>query len=267
MIFLNKINSDTTILYIFLTKDGYKIESVFSKTHHGICVSSQIGCKIGCLFCASCKNGFIRNLSYEEMDFQFRYIYDEHEYIESLHYAGTGEPLLNIDLVKSTFEEWKKSVQDIFITTSVPCIKSLDCIIKLDFKRIFLSIHSFDFGIRKKLMPNSIDPSYIVDFLKNLDEEVKEEVYLAHLFINGINDRDSDINQLISISKLLKMPVYLMFYNKISKKVKYHTDFNKFNNAISLLKKNNIEFRVSSSARKDKIGGCGTLRVNRNILN
>lgn len=264
-----KILSDETILYIFNTFDGYKIESVFSKSHHGLCVSTQIGCKIGCLFCASCKNGFIRNLNKDELQYQIDFVTQDQAFLNDLHFAGIGEPLLNYDSVISVFEENKPHIKDIYITTSAPSLAHLNNILKYDFTRVFISFHSFDGETRKKIMPHSLNPNEIIN---NLSEKIKcndsfkEKIYIGYLLLHDINDSPNDIEHLTRISMELDIPVYLMFCNRISYNSKFFTDERRFDEVISLLDKKNIRFSKSSPARRDRIGGCGTLRVNRNEM-
>ena len=92
---------DGTRKYLFELYDGNLIESVFMKYHHGnsVCISSQVGCKMGCRFCASTLNGCVRNLSPSEMlDQIYRISRDTNERVSNVVIMGSGEPMNLITL-------------------------------------------------------------------------------------------------------------------------------------------------------------------------
>lgn len=91
---------DNTVKYLYLLPDGNKVETVLMEYHHGnsVCVSTQVGCKMGCKFCASTKAGFVRNLLPSEILLQiYETERDSGRKIESLVLMGIGEPLDNFD--------------------------------------------------------------------------------------------------------------------------------------------------------------------------
>lgn len=264
---IKKITSDNTILYIFETNDGNRIEAVYSKPHKGLCVSSQIGCPVGCVFCAS-NYRFIRNLREDEINEQLEYVTKEQGHLQSFHFGGTGEPLLNMNAVVKIFNKWSGVCEDAFLTTSVPNINLLSEILNYPFKKIFISMHSLDSITRHELMPHSLPPDNISAYLSSMvrNHADKPEIFIGYLLLSGINDSEENISELIKFCQLTSLPAYLMVYNKIEKNSKLYTNLSRLESIIELFKDKNILYSVSSPARQDKIGGCGTLKVNRNIL-
>jgi 23S rRNA (adenine2503-C2)-methyltransferase len=265
----NKLESEHNILYIFETDDGHKIEAVLAKSADCLCVSTHVGCDVGCAFCASCKRGFYRNLSENEVLFQVEHVYSERKFLQDLHFGGIGEPLNNFDCVLSTIEKVKDRIGSFSISTSVPSIEKLDKALNTDFSRITISVHGITKEVRKKLIPNSVELGSILDYLGEKLQQVptlKEKIYLGYLLLEGVNDSEAEIEKLMSVVQKLQVSVFLMYCNRISDDSTLHTNDSRFIEVMSLLKEKNINFSKSSSSRKDKIGGCGTLRLNRNLV-
>jgi 23S rRNA (adenine2503-C2)-methyltransferase len=265
----NKLESEHNILYIFETDDGYKIESVLAKSAECLCVSTHVGCNIGCTFCASCKKGYYRDLNESEILFQAEHVYNERKFLQDLHIGGIGEPLNNFDNVLSTIEKVKDRIHSFSISTSVPSIEKLDRALNFDFSRITISLHGITEEVRKKLIPNSIQLEKILEYLREKLQQIpglKDKIYLGYLLLEGVNDSKADIDQLISVVQKLNVSIFLMYCNKISDDSILHTDDNRFSEVMTLLKEKNINFSKSSPSRKDKIGGCGTLRINRSNI-
>ncbi|WP_297887209.1 radical SAM protein [Sulfurihydrogenibium sp.] len=134
------INDELNKLFEIKTDDCYTVESVhYRKT---LCVSSQVGCSIKCSFCASGLNGLIRNLSADEIIKQYTLAKEEGLEIESIAFAGIGEPLLNWDNVKKAFEYFKSNGLSVsFYTTGFP-IHNFKELLSLNHDGVNLSLHS-----------------------------------------------------------------------------------------------------------------------------
>lgn len=261
--------SSRNTLIVFKTEDGYNVETVYTKKNKSICVSTQVGCNIGCRFCASSKNGFIRNMSGEEILHQINYVCEEISAdIGCVHFAGIGEPVLNIDSIESKLKVLLSCCENIHLTTSAPVISGIKRLLDLPISRLFVSMHSFIPETRKYLMPNSQSPNIIVNELyRCLDEnpKLKGRVYLSYVILSGVNDSDEEVDKLVSCASYLDLPVFLMVYNKIAKESLFETSLESIDKIKKKLEVNNIKYSISGPSRADKVGGCGTLRLNRNI--
>lgn len=153
---------DGTRKYLFELYDGNLIESVFMKYHHGnsVCISSQVGCKMGCRFCASTLNGCVRNLSPSEMlDQIYRISRDTNERVSNVVIMGSGEPMDNYDNVIKFIELLNSerglniSQRNITVSTCgiVPKIKEL-ADLKLQIT-LAISLHAPNDELRKTMMP------------------------------------------------------------------------------------------------------------------
>lgn len=259
------IKDELNSLLEIQTKDSYTIESVhYRKT---LCISSQVGCSIKCSFCASGLNGLIRNLSFEEIINQYELALDEGFEIENIAFAGIGEPLLNLENVRKSFEYFKsKGLKVSFYTTGFP-ISNFQEILKINHDGLNLSLHSVVEEKRKFLIPNSHKISQLLDILedhlKTLSRRKKKLYNLAYLLIYNENDSEEEILKLGSIAQKLGIGISLLKYNEISH-FHYQTTPDEIYEKVFLTLKNmGIKVTLSNRYRTRKIGGCGTLMINR----
>lgn len=203
---------DDTIKYVIKFEDENIVESVFLKYKYGntVCISSQVGCKMGCHFCASTKNGFIRDLTAAEMLKQIYLIHkDVSEKISNVVIMGSGEPLENFDnIVKFlniiNHEQGQNiSMRKITLSTSgiVPNIYKLaDVNIPIT---LAISLHAPTQEKREEIMP--IAKKYkLQDILKACDYYIKttgRRLTFEYIMIKGFNDSREDA---IILSDLLK---------------------------------------------------------------
>lgn len=202
---------DGTVKYIFQTYDGYNIPAVFIPKikRNVVCVSTQIGCSIGCKFCNSGKNKFVRNLSCEEIVEQVYRIYKDFGDIDGILFMGMGEPLLNYhNLVKSIkifldTEMFSLSKRRVTVST-VGIVPNIYKLAEENLKvKLAISLHSYDDKKRK-------------EFIKNLNFTVKEiltagifyakktktNLTIEYVLIKDKNDTEKDA---IELTELLKM--------------------------------------------------------------
>ncbi len=203
---------DGTRKYLFKLKDGNMIESVLMSYHHGysICISSQVGCRMGCTFCASGIGGLIRNLTPSEMLGQVYGAAKEAGVgIDSIVIMGTGEPLDNFDnLIKFleliTDEKGNNlSRRSITISTCglVPKIKEL-----ADLNpgaTLALSLHAATQEKREKIMPiaKAYEIHEVLDAFDYYFKKTGRRGTIEYSLVAGVNDADEDV---INLSKLLK---------------------------------------------------------------
>ena len=174
------ISSDGTVKYLVEYPDGNCVETVLmrfdNRANLTACISSQVGCAVGCKFCATGKRGFIRNLTGKEIIEQILTIQrDTGLKITNVVYMGQGEPLLNFENVVSSIDflnkEFEIGIRRITVSTSgiVPKIYELA---KLNRQlTLALSLHAPEHELRKKLMP--------IESMYHLDEVIKSLRYLT----------------------------------------------------------------------------------------
>jgi len=203
-------------------EDGLVIETVLMKhtdKRNTICVSSQAGCPLGCLFCVTGTMGFKRNLTaseiVEQVLFFERYLKKNNEKITNIVFMGMGEPFLNWENVKEAIQTLnddncfgigsrKISVSTAGITEGIEKMAE-------DFPQINLaiSLHAPSDELRGELMP--VNKKYsIAKILKSVDEYIKKtnrKVMFEYVMLAGVNDSEEQARQM---AKLLKKPLYMV---------------------------------------------------------
>ncbi len=223
-----ELSNDNAVKYLFEFDDSVSIESVLipmkdDKSRFTICVSTQAGCKMGCLFCATGKMGFKRNLTASEIIFQIRYIVKKH-HLENINvvYMGMGEPLDNyenvIKSIKILSDEDGLNISKRKITLStcgiVPSIERL----KQDLPNIniALSLHSAINKKRDLLMP--INKTYPLDAvmrsLKGFPLPHRKRITFEYVMIKGVNDTEEDKKALLKLLSTYKSKLNIIPLNK-----------------------------------------------------
>ena len=264
---LKTLQSDLNKLFLFELDDGFTVEAVFYR-RDTLCVSTQVGCPIRCDFCISGKNGLIRNLTMEEIYNQYMLL-KEFLPIKRIAIAGIGEPLANWKNVKKAFFRFKdEQLRVSFYTTGFPT-KHLGELIQLPHSGVTISIHSLKEEIRKSIMPYAGNLKELIGTLRNilpkLSKKKRNKISLAYLLIKGMNDSEEELKELSHLAKELGVSITLLYYNQVNKRYEPVSP-EKYEKAFLLLRSAGIRTTLSTRFRKDKLGGCGTLVINRNIL-
>ncbi|MCR4694652.1 MAG: 23S rRNA (adenine(2503)-C(2))-methyltransferase RlmN [Pseudobutyrivibrio sp.] len=262
---------DGTRKYLFAFEDGQMAESVLMKYKHGnsVCISSQIGCKMGCKFCASTLDGWFRNLTPAEMLGQIYAIQkDSGERVSNVVVMGTGEPMDNYDnIVKfihliSDENGLNISQRNITVSTCgiVPRIKQLadeDLTITLA-----ISLHAPNQEKRAELMPiaNKYHISELIDACQYYFEKTGRRITFEYSLVAGVNDREKDAEELGQLIGHLNCHINLIPVNPIKER-----DFvsPSMDRAYAFQKKiekyvNNVTIRREMG--RDIDGACGQLR-------
>jgi 23S rRNA (adenine2503-C2)-methyltransferase len=197
-------SQDKTIKYLFKLGDGQKIETVLipmKDNRYTICVSTQVGCKMGCKFCATGKMGFTRNLTTSEILLQIYYILNEQQLNHvNIVYMGMGEPLDNYDNVvnsiKILIDEDGSNISKRRITLSTcGLIEKIEKLKKdLPNINIALSLHSAIDEKRSKLMPINQTHKLIdvMESLKTFPLPRRKRITFEYIMIKGVNDTKED---------------------------------------------------------------------------
>lgn len=207
-------NLDNTVKYLYVLPDGNKVETVLMEYHHGnsICLSTQVGCKMGCKFCASTKAGFVRNLEPSEILLQiYETERDSGRKVDSIVLMGIGEPLDNFDNVLKflgiiSHEEGRNmSLRHISLSTC----GLVDKIYELSKLKLGLtlsvSLHAPTDEKRNTIMP--INQKYPVgELIKACDDYFKatgRRISFEFALIKGVNDDNETARELIALLKPL----------------------------------------------------------------
>jgi len=261
---LQEVRSELNRLYLFELEDRLRVEAVFYRGDT-LCVSSQVGCAIGCPFCLSGSKGLFRNLSDEEIYSQYRLLKDKLP-IKRIAVAGIGEPLMNYQNVERAFWMFKREGLKVsFYTTGFPTDKLLS-LLDLPHNGITVSIHTLDEKKRKHLLPHAGSLKDLLEtletHLKTLSKRKRKKISLAYLLLKGVNDSQEELLEFAKLVKTLGVNAVLLYYNSTNPQYAQMSS-EEYERCFLILKSQNIRVTLSTRYRKDKLGGCGTLMVNR----
>lgn len=217
---------DGTKKYLFRLPDGLYVEAVYipEEKRKTVCFSTQVGCAVGCLFCATGQQGFKRNLTAGEIVDQVRKIgQDRQTRISHVVAMGQGEPLANYDgtlkairLLNADYG-LKMAARHITLSTSgiVPAIYRLageELQINLA-----LSLHATDDQLRSRLIPlNRTYPlAEVMKACRDYADQTKRRVTLEYIMIEGLNDGEADLGRLVKLTKGWLCHVNLIPYNPV----------------------------------------------------
>ncbi|MBU4452677.1 23S rRNA (adenine(2503)-C(2))-methyltransferase RlmN [Candidatus Parcubacteria bacterium] len=214
------------------TQDMHAIESVLMKNKREqwtICISSQIGCAMGCAFCATGKMGLTRNLDIDEIVDQIRFWQSQiktDERISNIVVMGMGEPLINYENVRDALNLILKytSVGKTRITVStagvLPRMQQILTDPLWPHVRFAVSLHSVDVKVRKQIMPSST-PTFLDDLAiwakqyLSLHGNRRHHLTFEYLLLSGINDSDADAKKLANyVNKIGDIKVNVLIYNQ-----------------------------------------------------
>ena len=262
---------DGTKKYLFELYDGNVVESVFMRYKHGnsVCISSQVGCRMGCRFCASTLDGLERNLSASEMLDQIYAIERlTGERISNVVVMGTGEPLDNYDnllrfIRMLTNEDGLHiSMRNITVSTCgiVPNMKKL-ADEKLQIT-LALSLHATTDEKRKKLMPiaNRYTIAELMDACQYYFNQTGRRITFEYSMVAGVNDTKEDLEELTALAKPLNCHINLIPVNPIKERDFVQPDMKYVRNFKEKLEKNRINVTIRREMGRDIDGACGQLR-------
>ena len=262
---------DETKKYLFLLEDGNIIESVLMKYTHGftVCISTQVGCRMGCKFCASTKGGLIRNLYPSEMVNQIYAIEEDLNIrVSNIVLMGSGEPLDNYENVLKFLQliHHKKghniSFRNITLSTCgiVPKIYALaEAEIPIT---LSISLHSPFDNIRREIMPiaKRYSISKLLEACKYYNNKTKRRITIEYTLVADVNDRDEDLMELCKLLKDLNCHVNLIPLNPIKEFNKKRANIKNINKFCTVLKNNGIPVTIRREMGADIDAACGQLR-------
>lgn len=264
---------DGTKKYLFRLYDGNLIESVFMRYHHGnsVCISSQVGCKMGCRFCASTLNGCVRNLEPSEMlDQIYRIQSLTGERVSNIVIMGSGEPMDNYDnVVKflgliNSDKGLNISQRNITVSTCglVPRIKQL-----AELKpqiTLAISLHAPNDELRKTMMPIAYTYSIeqIMDACRYYLSQTARRISFEYSLVKGVNDSSECARQLIKLVHGMNCHINLIPVNPIKERDYEQSEKNSIHNFKEILEKAGVNVTIRREMGRDIDGACGQLRQN-----
>ena len=262
---------DGTKKYLFALHDGNVVESVWMRYKHGnsVCISSQVGCRMGCRFCASTLDGLERNLLPSEMLEQIYAITRQTgERVSNVVVMGTGEPLDNFDnllqFITLLTDENGLHISQRNITVStcgiVPRMRQLaDRHLQIT---LALSLHAATDEKRKELMPvaNSYSLQELMEACSYYFEQTGRRITFEYSLVKGVNDTDEDAARLIGLIRGLNCHVNLIPVNPISEREYVQSRRQAVEAFKSRLENGGINVTVRREMGRDIDGACGQLR-------
>ena len=262
---------DGTRKYLFALSDGNMVESVLMPYHHGnsVCISSQVGCRMGCRFCASTIDGWLRNLTPAEMlDQIYRIQRDSKERVSNLVLMGTGEPLDNFDnvvkLIELVSDENGLNISQRNITVStcgiVPKIRRL-ADLNLS-STLAISLHASSQETRRKLMPiaERYDLKEILDACRYYFSRTGRRLTFEYALVAGVNDSREDAARLAGLLGDLNCHVNLIPVNPIKERNFHQSDRRALLAFRTQLEKYGVNVTIRREMGRDIDGACGQLR-------
>ena len=262
---------DGTQKYLFRLHDGHVVESVLMKYHHGnsVCISSQVGCLMGCRICASTIGGKVRDLAASEMLGQIYKIQKlSGERVHNVVVMGTGEPLDNYDnlvqFIKMLTDENGLNISQRNLTVStcgiVPRIRELA---GEKFQiTLALSLHATTQEKRKQLMPiaNKYDLKEVLDACHYYYEQTGRRITFEYSLVGGVNDTKQDAEKLTKLIGKFPCHVNLIPVNPIKERDFVQPNKQECQAFRNKLEKNGINVTIRREMGRDIDGACGQLR-------
>lgn len=265
-----------TVKALITLSDGNKVETVLMRHKGGrntVCVSTQVGCPMRCVFCATGKMGLTRNLSADEMVVQVlyfaRYLKSQNERVGSVVFMGMGEPFLNYDNVLESIRTMHdpKAFNIGARHFSISTCGILDGIKKLTKEKLdinlAISLHASNDKVRKKLMPVAGEHS-LQELLETVNEYIKvknRKVMFEYLMIDNENDSDKEAIELAGLMKRKLYIVNLIQYNPTG--VFKPSSQKRVKRFRKILEDQSVEVTVRHRFGRDIKGACGQLATDK----
>ena len=262
---------DGTRKFLFRLEDGNVVESVWMEYHHGnsVCISTQVGCKMGCRFCASTLGGWVRELKPSEMleqIYQIQRIMNDR--VSNIVLMGTGEPMDNYDAVvrfiRLVSHEKGLNISQRNITVStcgiVPRIRQFaDEGLNVT---LALSLHAPNDEKRRELMPiaNRYSLEEVLAACRYYFDRTGRRLTFEYSLVGGKNDSEEDARQLAGLLKGLNCHVNLIPVNPIKERNYVQSGQKVIEAFKNKLEKYKINVTIRREMGRDIDGACGQLR-------
>ena len=258
---------DGTKKYLFPTQNKKFIEAAYipDENRKTLCVSSQVGCKMGCLFCMTGKQGFQSNLTAGEIVNQVRNL-PEREQISNVVYMGMGEPFDNLDEVMKSLEiftaDWGFAWSPKRITVStIGIVPAMKTFLENSECHLAVSMHSPFEDERKKLMPieNVYSLDQVLGLIKSFDFGRQRRVSFEYIMFKDYNDTPRHVNQLTRILDGIRCRINLIRFHPIPNTPLESSDDECIEKFKLALNDKGIRTTIRASRGQDIFAACGLL--------
>ena len=280
-------STDGTKKYLFQYRDGKTAEAVLllmrekqtdengnitKSEQYTFCISSQVGCKVGCTFCLTAKGGFVRNLSAGEIVTQISYLKKDNNIDEkkavNIVYMGMGEPLDNFNnLVKAigiiadkeglAIATRRQTISTSGISTKIERLGNLDLGVQLA-----ISLHAVDDGLRSELIPmnKAYNIQSIIDAVKKFPVDTRKKVMFEYLVIKDQNDDVKSADKLVKLLNGIDAKVNLIYFNPFPGTTYERPSNNSMKRFQEYLLKKKLICTIRESKGMDISAACGQLK-------
>jgi 23S rRNA (adenine2503-C2)-methyltransferase len=260
-------SKDGTKKYLFPTSHNKFIETAMipDKNRKTVCVSSQVGCKMGCLFCMTGKQGFNGQLTAGEIVNQVQMI-DEAEEITNIVYMGMGEPFDNLDEVLKSIEilteEWGYAMSPRRITvSSIGIVPALKRFLNESKCNLAISVHTPFDEERQKLMP--VQVAYplkdIINEIRSFDFDSQRKVSIEYIVFGGLNDTPLHVKEMARLLNGIRSHINLIRFHPIPGTPLEKTDESRLQQFKDELNNKGLLTTIRASRGQDIFAACGLL--------
>lgn len=247
-------------------EDGECVESVLLP-RQGLCVSTQVGCAVGCQFCQTGKGGLLRQLSSAEILVQLEKARAIRPEIKKIVFMGMGEPSHNLRAVLEAVDflgtVMNLAHKDIVLST-VGDIRLFDALSSHKVKpALALSLHTTDNGLRRELVPNgaALSVEELLERTLSYSEAVKYPAQIEWTLIAGVNDKPEQVRRLAELLRGRYAMVNFIAVNPVEGTNFVRPEQSHIEDLITILRRAGIVATLRMSAAQDVEGGCGQLRA------
>ena len=260
-------STDGTKKYLYPTATEKFVEAAYipDEDRATLCVSSQIGCKMGCLFCMTGKQGFQGNLTAGEIVNQIQSL-PEFENLTNIVYMGMGEPLDNLQPVLDSLEiltaSWGYAWSPKRITVStIGVIPAMQTFLKQSNAHLAVSMHTPFDDERKKIMPiqNVYSISEVVSELRKWDFSHQRRVSFEYIMFKGVNDTPRHAREIVRLLEGIRCRINLIRFHPIPDTALEGTPYNDMVEFQNMLKARGMTVTIRASRGEDIYAACGML--------
>ena len=262
-----QVSNDGTKKYLFPTIHGKFIETAMipDDDRKTVCVSSQVGCKMGCLFCMTGKQGFQGNLTAGEIVNQIQSL-PEFENLTNIVYMGMGEPLDNLQPVLDSLEiltaSWGYAWSPKRITVStIGVIPAMQTFLKQSNAHLAVSMHTPFDDERKRIMPiqSVYGISEVVLELRKWDFSHQRRVSFEYIMFKGVNDTPRHAREIVRLLEGIRCRINLIRFHPIPDTALEGTPYNVIVEFQNMLKARGMTVTIRASRGEDIYAACGML--------
>lgn len=260
-------SADGTKKYLFPVKESRFVEAAYipDKERATLCVSSQVGCRMGCLFCMTARQGFQSNLSAGEIVNQVRSL-PERDKLTNIVYMGMGEPLDNFQNVMASLEiltsPWGFAMSPRRITVStIGIIGSMTKFLDQSECHLAVSLHTPFDEERRALMPvqNNHPLEEVLHVIRKFDLGRQRRVSFEYILFAGLNDTPAHVKQLARLLNGIRCRINLIRFHPIPDSPYYSPDEKTIYGFMDALNNKGIRTTLRASRGQDIEAACGLL--------